>query len=114
MAVFLAAIAATTSLHITVWPHGLQGSKRSWTLTCAPTGGTLPHATTACRRLAKLAHPFRAVPRAAACTAIFGGPQVARVTGRLRGARVRASFNRRDGCEVTRWNRVRFLFPVAQ
>jgi Subtilisin inhibitor-like len=113
MAVFLAAIAAATSLHITVWPHGMHGPKRSWTLSCAPAGGTLPRPATACRRLAKVAHPFRPVPKNAACTAIYGGPQVALVTGRLRGGRVHASFSRRNGCEVDRWNRVRFLFPVV-
>jgi hypothetical protein len=113
MAVLVAAVAAATSLHITVWPHGVHGSKRAWTLTCAPAGGTLPHPATACRRLAKVAHPFRPVARGAACTAIYGGPQVARVMGRLRGKRVRASFDRRNGCEVDRWNRVRFLFPVV-
>jgi hypothetical protein len=109
-AALLAAIGAATSLHVTVWPHGLHGSKRSWTVTCAPAGGTLPHPAIACRRLAKLTHPFRPVAKGTACTAIYGGPQVAHVTGRLRGSRVRASFNRRDGCEIDRWNRLRFLF----
>jgi hypothetical protein len=46
-----------------------------------------------------------------ACTAIYGGPQRARVTGRLRGYPVRATFNRTNGCEIARWDRVRFLFP---
>jgi hypothetical protein len=109
----LAAAVAATSLHITVWPQGIDGPKRSWTLQCVPTAGTLPHPATACRRLAAMTRPFRPVPKGAACTAIYGGPQVALVTGRLRSGRVRASFNRRDGCEVGRWNRVRFLFPVA-
>lgn len=113
MAVLLATIAAVTSLHITVWPQGMHGPKRSWTLSCAPAAGTLPQPATACRRLAKLARPFRPVARGAACTAIYGGPQIALVTGRLRGSRVRASFNRRNGCEIDRWNRVRFLFPVT-
>jgi hypothetical protein len=35
------------------------------------------------------------------------------VTGRFRGVRIRARFNRRNGCEIARWNRVRFLFPVS-
>src|SRR3954467_1700101 len=113
MAVLLATIAAATSLHITVWPQGLHGPKRSWTLACAPPAGPLPHPASACRRLGKLAHPFRPVAKGVACTAIYGGPQTALVTGRLRGARVHASFNRRNGCEVDRWNRVRFLFPVT-
>jgi hypothetical protein len=109
----LAVLVASTSLHVTVWPHGRKGASHSWTLRCAPAGGTLPRRTSACRRLARLSHPFRPVPPNVACTDIYGGPQTALVTGRLRGHRVRASFNRRNGCEIDRWNRVRFLFPAA-
>ena len=112
MAPFLAALVASTSLHITVWPEGSDGPKRAWTLRCAPVGGTLPRRATACRRLASMSRPFRNVPKDVVCTEIYGGPQKAFVTGRLRGHRVRASFDRHDGCEIARWNRVRFLFPV--
>jgi hypothetical protein len=109
---FLAVLVASTSLHITVWPEGPHAAKRVWTLRCAPAGGTLPHRAAACRRLAGMSRPFRPVPRDAACLEIYGGPQTALITGRLRGARVRAQFDRHDGCEIDRWNRVRFLFPV--
>ena len=110
--VFLAALVASTSLHITVWPEGPHAAKRVWTLRCAPTGGTLPRRAAACRRLAGMNRPFRPVPRDAACLEIYGGPQTALITGRLRGARVRARFDRHDGCEIDRWNRVSFLFPI--
>jgi hypothetical protein len=53
------------------------------------------------------------VPENIACIEIYGGPQVARVTGTFRGRRVWATFRRTDGCEIARWNRVRFLFPIA-
>src|SRR5919198_4610550 len=109
----LAALVASTSLHIAVWPEGPHGPKRAWTLRCDPVGGTLPHRATACRRLAAISRPFRPVPKDAVCTEIYGGPQTALVTGRLRGSRVGARFNRRNGCEIARWERVRFLFPVA-
>jgi hypothetical protein len=109
----LAAIVASTSLHITVWPQGPDGPKRDWSLRCAPAAGTLPQRASACRRLATMSRPFQPVPKDAACLAIYGGPQRARVTGRLRGRRVDARFDRHDGCEIARWNRVRFLFPVA-
>jgi len=46
------------------------------------------------------------------CTEIYGGPQEALVRGVFRGRRVRATFRRRDGCEINRWNRVAFLFGV--
>jgi hypothetical protein len=44
------------------------------------------------------------------CTAIYGGPQIARVRGTFEGHTVRATFNRVGGCEIDRWNRVSFLF----
>jgi len=37
---------------------------------------------------------------------------VAAVRGLFRGRRVRATFTRRNGCEVARWSRLAFLFPV--
>jgi hypothetical protein len=112
--VLAAVLLASTSLHITVWPNGQgQAPKRSYSLTCAPLGGTLPHPLTACRRLAGLKSPFAGVPKNLACTEIYGGPEEALVTGRFRGALLRASFNRRDGCQIDRWNRVAFLFPAA-
>ena len=110
---FLAVLVASTTLHITVWPQGPDGPKRAWTLRCAPVAGTLPHRAAACRRLAGMSRPFRPVPKDAVCTEIYGGPQTALVTGRLRGSRVRAHFDRHDGCEIARWERVRFLFPVS-
>jgi hypothetical protein len=114
MSVFAAILLAATSLHITVWPSG-EGHppKRTYTLRCAPLGGTLPHRSTACRRLAALKAPFAPTPKGVVCTAIYGGPQEALVTGRFRGRLVHARFNRRNGCEIERWQRVRFLFPAA-
>lgn len=114
MNVFAAILLASTSLHITVWPDGAgRPGKHEWTLRCAPAAGTLPHRATACRRLAELKAPFAPLPTAMACTQIYGGPQEALVTGRFRGHPVRVRFNRRDGCQIARWNRVRFLFPGA-
>jgi hypothetical protein len=103
---------AVTSLDIVIWPRGEPGPHRAWTLRCAPAGGTLPHAATACRKLLALRDPFAPTPPDTACTQIYGGPQVARMTGTFRGRRVSTVFRRRDGCETARWNRVAFLFPV--
>lgn len=114
MTVLAAILVASTSLHVTVWPNGADHNpKRSYTLRCAPLGGTLPHRAAACRQLARLRAPFAPTPTNVACTQIYGGPQEALVTGRLRGALVSARFNRRDGCEIERWNRVAFLFPAT-
>jgi Subtilisin inhibitor-like len=106
--------AASTELRITAWPEGPErGGARVWRLSCGPAGGTLPRPAAACRQLAVLERPFAPVPKDMACTEIYGGPQVARVTGSFRGRRVWATFRRTDGCEIARWNRVRLLFPVA-
>jgi hypothetical protein len=100
------------SLHITVWPDG-SDTHHSWTLRCAPAAGTLPHRATACTKLARARDPFAPVPKGIACTQIYGGPQVAVVTGILRRRRIHATFTRTDGCQTARWNDVRFLFPAA-
>ena len=114
MNVLAAVLLASTSLHVTVWPNGIgHGTKHTYTLTCAPVGGTLPHRLAACSRLARLKSPFAGLPKNIACTQIYGGPQQALVTGRFRGALVRARFNRRNGCQIERWNRMAFLLPAA-
>jgi hypothetical protein len=112
--ILAAILLASTSLHITVWPNGEgHAPKRTYTLTCAPVGGTLPQRAAACSKLAALKAPFAPTPKATACTQIYGGPQEALVTGRFRDALLRARFNRKNGCEIARWTRVRFLFPNA-
>jgi len=103
--------AGQTLLEIDVSLGGDSLTKH-WTLRC-PAGGTLPRPARACRRLEALDRPFAPVPKNAACTLIYGGPQVAEVRGTFKGRRVKARFTRTDGCEIARWNRVRFLFPSA-
>ena len=104
---------AVTTLTITVWPGGMAGPSERWTLRCGPTGGTLPARVAACRKLNALPAPFRPIPKDAACTQIYGGPAVARVTGRFRANRIWAEFRRRDGCEIARWERLRPLLPAG-
>jgi hypothetical protein len=109
-----AAAPPTGRLTITVWPQGMEGSSaRRWTLRCGPAGGTHPNPARACARLASISAPFRPVPADAICTQVYGGPQEALVTGTYRGRRVNARFNRVNGCEIARWNRVAVLFPIA-
>ena len=71
MSILAAILVASTSLHITVWPHG-QGHapKRTYTLTCALVGGMLPHLASACAKLAPLKTPFAPTPKEMACTQI--------------------------------------------
>lgn len=96
-----------------MWPYGTGAGKRSyaWTLGCNPLGGTLPHGDRACFRLATDPKPFAQVPEGKPCLQIYGGPAVARVTGRLRGRRVEAHLSRVDSCQLDRWDRVGYLFP---
>jgi hypothetical protein len=107
---------ASASLRIAVWPDGNRRVARPvrWTLRCGPVGGTLTKPRRACKRLLSLRSPFRAVPRRAVCTQIYGGPQVAEVRGSLRGKAIVSTFKRTDGCEIQRWDRLRFLFPTPR
>jgi hypothetical protein len=114
VSILAAIVLVSTSLQITVWPNGqAHAPVRTYTLTCVPARGTLPHPALACARLMPLKAPFAPTPSGTPCTQIYGGPQEALVTGRFRGAPVRADFSRKDGCEIARWNRVEFLFEAA-
>jgi hypothetical protein len=107
---------ADTELRVTYWANGLgQGEPTRWTLACNPARGTLPRPALACARLAERgARLFRPVPRDAICTQIYGGPQVGRVVGSVEGKRVWTTFNRVNGCQIARWNRVApWLLPRA-
>jgi hypothetical protein len=103
---------ADTKLQISVSIGGSEAPTKLWTLTC-PDGGTLPHAEQACAKLAKMNDPFAPVPKSTACTQVFGGPEEAVVTGTFRGEPVNAHFDKGNGCEIARWNRVAFLFPTS-
>ncbi|HEX2315443.1 MAG TPA: SSI family serine proteinase inhibitor [Thermomonospora sp.] len=87
-----------------------KAAPTTWTLTCDPVGGTHPQAAAACAALAKADNPFAPVAKDAICTDIYGGPQVASVTGTWRGTKVDADFSRANGCELHRWDQVTPLF----
>ena len=108
-----AAAQSSIDLRITVWPDGKGNGSKTWTLRCNPVGGTLPRRANACRTLTAIKAPFAPTPKGTVCTEINGGPAVAWVRGTFRGRRVTAAFNRSDGCEIDRWNRVRVLFPIS-
>ncbi len=105
---------ADTSLVIRVWLQGdLRKQPLRWTLTCDPTGGTHPKPAQACDQLLAAQEPFAPVPADAVCTEIYGGPQLAEVSGSLRGQPVVARFNRTNGCQIDRWETVGLLFVGA-
>jgi len=102
------ATSPTTSLRVTYWEDGAVTSKSvTWTLRCDPASGSLARPARACTRLAtggvKLFAPLR---KDMVCTELYGGPQRARVVGTVDGKRVWATFTRRDGCEIDRWQRI--------
>jgi Subtilisin inhibitor-like len=99
----------STSLEISVTPGG-EAPTKVWTLRC-PEGGTLPDAAEACSKLESLDDPFAPVPKDVACTQVYGGPQEADVRGVFRGRPVEAHFDRGNGCEIARWDKLQFLFP---
>ncbi|MBA2361865.1 MAG: hypothetical protein H0V79_13220 [Actinobacteria bacterium] len=103
---------SATELKISASPDGRSGDQSDWTLRCSPTGGSLPDPEEACRQLERLDRPF-VRPANAICTEIYGGPAVADVRGTFEGREVKATFSRTDGCEIARWDRHAFLFPVA-
>jgi Subtilisin inhibitor-like len=101
--------AVLAALVITVTP-GNGAASHTHTLRCGPPGGTVSKPAVTCAKLAKVAAPFAPVPADTMCSQIYGGPQVARVHGTYRGKKVKAVFNRKNGCEIARWKRVSFLF----
>ncbi|RCV50952.1 SSI family serine proteinase inhibitor [Marinitenerispora sediminis] len=84
----------------------------TWTLTCSPAGGDHPDPDAACADLADAGTDvFEPVPDSQACTFVYGGPEVATVTGRMGGTEVDSTFRRSDGCEIDRWEQPGALLP---
>ena len=50
----------------------------------------------------------------AVCTEIYGGPQEASIRGTIRGDEVDATFKRTDGCEISRWDKVKPLLEAVR
>ncbi|MFE7764267.1 SSI family serine proteinase inhibitor [Streptomyces sp. NPDC057438] len=85
----------------------------TFVLRCHPQGGSHPDAGEACGRLDRRTvwgtDPFAPVGSGTMCTMQYGGPATAHVTGTWAGRRVDATFDRRNGCEIARWDA---LVPV--
>jgi hypothetical protein len=99
-----------TDLQITLWPEGRgKGDSTRWSLECNPDRGNLPRRAAACDRLAAMKAPFAPLRKDLACTDIYGGPQQAVVTGRHRGQRIWIVLGASNGCQIARWNKLKFL-----
>ena len=92
---------STPSYDITIvyWPEGPEGESVEAALQCFPHGGTHPDPDGACAALAENKDALEPVSDDVACTEIYGGDQVATITGS-----VEASFSRANGCEIARWD----------
>ena len=111
-----AGASATTQLRVTYWADSAAPTNSvTWTLRCSPARGSLPRPARACVRLAAGgAKLFAPLPKNIVCTEIYGGPQRARVVGTVNGRRIRATFTRRNGCEIDRWQRISpWLVPAG-
>ncbi|HXV32882.1 MAG TPA: SSI family serine proteinase inhibitor [Gaiellaceae bacterium] len=102
-----------TEVTITFWPEGPDGEPVEATLTCEPAGGTHPSPEKACTALAADPAALEPVPADTACTLIFGGPEQATVIGVVNGEQVDAAFERSNGCELDRWDRMAAVLQIG-
>jgi hypothetical protein len=109
------AVTRPTMLRIAYYEDGREPETLViWTLRCNPVGGNHPRRSAACRELARLGtSTLRPVPPRTACAEIYGGPQVAVVSGLVAGRRVWVRLRRDNGCEIDRWQRSWFLVPAT-
>jgi hypothetical protein len=110
------AATSTTALSIAFWDDGQgAGDRATWSVRCDPARGTLQTRVSACRALTRSGarELFRGTPKNMACTDIYGGPEVAIVTGMIQGQRLWARFSRTNGCEIERWERLQFMLPAG-
>ncbi|MEA2277669.1 MAG: hypothetical protein QOC78_2629 [Solirubrobacteraceae bacterium] len=71
-------------------------------------------AARACARARAIAGFLSSPPPAhRLCTQIYGGPERARITGAIGARHVDRAFARRNGCEITDWEKARPLVPRA-
>jgi Subtilisin inhibitor-like len=105
--------APATELTITFWPEGPDGESVEATLACDPPGGTHPDPEAACAALGADPAALDPVAPDMACTMIFGGPEQATVVGVLNGEDVDAAFERSNGCELDRWDRMAALIQLG-
>ncbi len=79
---------------------------RKWTLTCSPAGGSHPAPEAACSDLDQAGgvDALEEVPADQICTEIYGGPEVAKVTGHVGGTEIDTEFTKSGGCEMERYS----------
>ncbi|WP_217248560.1 SSI family serine proteinase inhibitor [Streptomyces sp. AC602_WCS936] len=105
---------ATNHLTVTVRDAG-PDADGTYELSCGPAGGTHPDPAGACAVVERDTRwgqeAFAPVPEGSVCTMQYGGPATAHVTGFWAGRPVDVTYDRRDGCEISRWDHMVPLLP---
>ncbi|MFK0108003.1 SSI family serine proteinase inhibitor [Streptomyces sp. NPDC091217] len=112
-----ASAAAVRADHLTVTvQHAGDGRDGTYELSCHPGAGSHPDVAGACRTLDRNTdwgrETFAPVAPGTACTMLYGGPATAHVTGDWAGRPVDATYDRSNGCEIGRWDRMVPLLPA--
>jgi hypothetical protein len=102
---------AGTALVVRLDADGPRGSARPKEATVRCREGDTSRACRTAERLTTA--DFGPPPDNVACTEIFGGPETARISGRLRGEPVSTILSRSDGCEINRWETFAGLLEQA-
>ncbi|MEU6684210.1 SSI family serine proteinase inhibitor [Streptomyces sp. NPDC046832] len=102
--------------HLTVTVRNAGGgADGTFKLYCGPDGGSHPDPGGACAALERDTRSgtdvFAPAPEDGFCTMQYGGPATAHVTGTWAGRPVNAKYDRRDGCQISRWDRLVPLLP---
>jgi hypothetical protein len=102
--------------HLTVTVRNAYGrADRTYEVDCHPSRGSHPDADGACAAVDRNTRwgkdAFAPVPEGSMCTMQYGGPATAHVTGTWAGRPVDAAFDRGNGCEIARWDRLVPLLP---
>lgn len=92
----VATVAATTTTH---------------QLSCDPLGGDHPAGQAACDALLKAAATLAPPAGDRACTEVYGGAEMARITGTVRGAAVDRALDRANGCGIADWEALGVVLP---
>ncbi|MEU1003648.1 SSI family serine proteinase inhibitor [Streptomyces tibetensis] len=103
--------------HLTVTVRNAGGgADGTFELYCNPDGGSHPDPGGACAALERDTRwgqdVFAAPSEGGFCTMQYGGPATAHVTGTWAGRPVDATYDRRDGCQISRWDRLVPLLPA--
>ncbi|MFJ9563563.1 SSI family serine proteinase inhibitor [Streptomyces fuscichromogenes] len=110
----VSASVADDHLKVTV-RHAGSGRDGMYELSCHPGAGSHPDAAGACQALDRNTRwgrdTFAPVAPGAVCTMLYGGPATAHVTGTWAGRPVDATYDRSNGCEIARWDRMVPLLP---